>query len=120
MYINDAEFQNSFAEKTFIVNSRTTKIVRYILNKIELQNGGINIDITTDDNSIEHILPEKPNDDWDIDEYRLDSLVSRLGNLCLLESNKNKELGNSSYSKKKEIYSTSQFVTTKSIPEKYT
>jgi uncharacterized protein with ParB-like and HNH nuclease domain len=119
VYVKDSEFQNSFAEKSFILNSRTTKIVKYILSKIELQNGGITIDISVDDNSIEHILPENPDENWIIDEFRAELLSPRLGNMCLLEKNKNRDIGNLSYAEKKDTYSSSQFVTTKHIPERY-
>ncbi len=119
VYINDLEFQNSFAEKAFILNSRTTRIVRYILNRIEKHNGGISIDYMTDEFSIEHILPENPDDNWEIDEFKADMLIPRLGNMCLLEKAKNREIGNHIYSEKKSAYLSSQFVTTKSIPERY-
>ncbi len=119
VYIKDSEFQNSFAEKSFILNSRTTRIVRYIMNKIEKHNGGVSIDYMTDEFSIEHILPENPDDNWDFDEFKAEMLIPRLGNMCLLEKAKNRDIGNLTYSEKKNTYSLSQFVTTKSIPERY-
>lgn len=119
VYITDSEFQNSFAEKIFILNSRTTRIVRYILSKIELQNDGISIDIMDDVNSIEHILPENPDDNWEFDEFRAEQLIPRLGNMCLLEKAKNRDIGNSPYPEKKIIYNSSQYKTTRSIPDRY-
>ena len=89
------------------------------MNKIEKHNGGVSIDYMTDEFSIEHILPENPDDNWDFDEFKAEMLIPRLGNMCLLEKAKNRDIGNLTYSEKKNTYSLSQFVTTKSIPERY-
>ena len=68
------------------------------------------------DISIEHIYPEKPDESW----YTLsdsDNLM-RIGNLALLDSGLNSEIGNKSYSlKKKSILKKSKIVTTKKVFE---
>lgn len=120
IYITDSEFQNSFAIKSFVLTSRNTKVIRYILGMIE-QNveGGLNVDIHDDANSIEHILPQNPGEEWNIDQYKADQYVNRLGNMCLLDQKVNRQIGNLTYSEKKEKYRLSEFVTTRKIPEHY-
>ena len=120
IYITDSEFQNSFAIKSFVLTSRNTKVIRYILGMIE-QNveGGLNVDIHDDANSIEHILPQNPGEEWNIDQYKADQYVNRLGNMCLLDQKVNRQIGNLTYSEKKEKYRLSKFATTRKIPEHY-
>ena len=120
IYITDSEFQNSFAIKSFVLTSRNTKVIRYILGMIE-QNveGGLNVDIHDDANSIEHILPQNPGEEWNIDQYKADQYVNRLGNMCLLDQKVNRQIGNLTYSEKKEKYRLSEFATTRKIPEHY-
>jgi uncharacterized protein with ParB-like and HNH nuclease domain len=120
IYVADNEFENAFSIKEFTVSSRNTKVVRYILGEINhFKDGTHKIDISDDNNSIEHILPQNPNEDWEVDEMKAEKLHLRLGNLCLLEKGYNKDLGNSNYDLKKEKYKESQFITTKSIPDHY-
>lgn len=120
IYITDSEFQNSFAIKSFVLTSRNTKVIRYILGMIE-QNveGGLNVDIHDDANSIEHILPQNPGEEWIIDQYKADQYVNRLGNMCLLDQKVNRQIGNLTYSEMKEKYRLSKFATTRKIPEHY-
>lgn len=121
MYIDDEEFSTYFKNKSFpnLSNSRS-KIVRYILSKIEYASGNFAvIDYEDDKNSIEHILPQSPDESWGIDSDVAEGLASRLGNLCLLEKSKNKDLGNKLYDEKKAVYSSSSFVSTSSIPDSF-
>lgn len=120
IYIDDKEFSNSFSLKVFVYNSRNVKTIRYILGKIEQQKSSMAlIDIDDDKNSIEHIMPQNPNKDWEVDEFRIEQLSSRLGNMCLLNNKDNRNIGNMGYDEKKEVYANSKFITTKSIPEHY-
>lgn len=120
IYVDDAEFETTFSHKSFIDNSRNNKIIKYILDKYERYKGGLrDTDPSSETDTIEHILPQNPNEDWP--EYELSSheIAYRLGNLCLLEKKYNKEIENQDYNKKKIVYTKSSFVTTKSIPEEY-
>lgn len=121
IYVDDEEFVSLFNTKSFTLNSRNTKVVRYILAKIEKFVGSqITVDIFDDNNSIEHILPQSPNDDWHIDEDKIEKLSGRIGNLCLLEKKLNKDIGNQKYDIKKEVFELSMFKSTCIIPTKYT
>ncbi len=119
VYIDDSEFLSSFNYKTFNYNTRNNKIIKYILAKYEKFKGGIDVNFSSDVYTIEHILPQNPGKEWGDDNYDFDSLIYRLGNMCLLERNYNKDIGNDAYTKKVEIYNKSALTTTNTIPENY-
>ena len=76
-------------------------------------------DPDTDPATIEHILPENPNDEWDedFDHARWDASVYRIGNLTLLESATNRSIGNAAYLDKVAAYGRSRYALSKNIPE---
>ncbi len=120
VYVEDTEFIPAFDQKSMVENSRNTKIIKYILGKIERFNGSLrDVNDGSELDTIEHILPQNPGVEWGDENYDFDSLIYRLGNMCLLEKKYNKDLQNASYEKKKAIYLESSFVTTSSIPAEY-
>lgn len=121
VYIADSEFNGAFVNKSFVVNARNNKIVKYILGKIELHDGGRTVDIYNDLDTIEHILPQSPDEDiWGFDTDNIEQWIYRLGNMCVLESGLNHNIGNQPYSEKVEVYRRSSFTNTGNIPESYT
>lgn len=120
IYVDDNEFIPLFNHKQFVDNSRNNKIIKYILGKIERFKGGTrDVNFTSETDSIEHILPQNPNEEWGEDNYDFDALIYRLGNLCLLEKSYNTDIENRPYSEKIETYKKSAFETTRSIPAEY-
>ncbi|MFA8300304.1 MAG: DUF262 domain-containing protein [Hyphomicrobiales bacterium] len=119
VYVTDTDFETTFANKELKYTSRNKKIIRYILAAIEQQCDGNAIDIEDERNSVEHILPQNPKDNWDWDDSTIERSVNRIGNLALLESNQNQDIGNLNYSEKVKVFSNSNFVTTKEIAESY-
>lgn len=117
IYVEDTEFNAAFETKIFPENSKNNKIIKFILGNIERYRGGRTFDIENETDTIEHIYPQNPNDEWDDDN--MDSFTYRLGNLCLLEKSLNKGIANQSFDVKKEAYKVSSFVTTASIAEHY-
>ncbi len=105
IYVSDAEFEQTFAYKEFVYSSRNNQIAKYILGKIEKFESGASIDITS--STLEHVLPDNPNDDWNWDDVKIQQFHYRLGNMTLLEAVKNRDLGNVSFSEKKAIYKQS-------------
>lgn len=105
IYVSDAEFEQTFAYKEFVYSSRNNQIAKYILGKIEKFESGASVDITS--NTLEHILPDNPNEDWNWDDMKIQQFHYRLGNMTLLEAGKNKDLGNVSFSEKKTVYKQS-------------
>lgn len=109
-YIDDNSFKNDFQNKA-INTKRYNRLVKYVLGKLEQQYGGRSIDLNGKSVSVEHILPESPDEHWtqsfghaDVDEF-----MYKIGNLTLLESAKNKEADRQPFPKKLMIYQTSQY-----------
>lgn len=118
--VNDAEFKGAFSEKSFPYSSRNAKVVRYILGKIEHFKGSHQLVSFSDENaSIEHVLPQDPGTEWNIDEDKAQRFVFRLGNTCLLERKLNRDLQNVGFSVKKEVYNTSNYYYAKRIASEY-
>jgi len=70
--------------------------------------------------NLEHILPENPSEAWNhIDETKQDRLIYRIGNMTLMETNRNRDLGNSRYEEKRTMYAHSRFQMTKAIADHY-
>ena len=118
IYVNDNEFTASFINKVFPENARNNKIIKYILGKYERFKGGLrDVSIVSELDTIEHIYPQHPNEEWNDDN--LDSLIYRLGNMCLLEKKLNNNIGNKKYAEKVEVLNQSTFITTNSISSEY-
>ena len=65
-------------------------------------------------NDIEHVLPENPHDDWGrFDEQQREVSTHRLGNMTLLESASNRELGNKDFADKRRGFLDSELA----VPE---
>ena len=88
IYVPDKKFKDDFSEKTMnTVDSRTKKIVRYILCSLEKHLSGVDCDYESDSLNIEHILPQNAPDNWEGFTYdETESLKYRLGNMTLLQS----------------------------------
>ena len=119
--VDDIEFKSSFKEKSFPYNSRNAKVVKYILGKIEHFKGSTQFVRFDDENvSIEHIYPQNPTEEWQLDESKMQRFVFRLGNMCLLEKGLNREIQNSVFADKVDIYKKSSFYYAKKISSDYT
>lgn len=120
IYVDDVEFIPAFNMKQFPANTRNNQIAKYILGKIERFKGGTrDVIFTTETDTLEHILPQNPGVEWGDDNYNFDSLIYRLGNLCLLERQYNKDIENKAYVDKMSIYKKSAFLTTRMIENDY-
>ncbi|MEI6286448.1 MAG: DUF262 domain-containing HNH endonuclease family protein [Bacillota bacterium] len=121
IYPSDKQFVAAFAEKEFkTTNSRNKKVVRYILFSLEKAISGHDFDFESATYNLEHILPEHPSEDWNaIPEEKQDRLIYRLGNMTILDSSSNRDLGNAGYFVKRAVYSQSEFAITSSIAKHY-
>lgn len=115
IYVKDAEFEQTFAYKEFVYSSRNNQIAKYILCKIEKFDNGLTID--RNEITLEHILPDNPDENWDWDDTKIQQFRYRLGNMTLLDKGKNNDLENVPYSEKKEVYKLSTIPSTKKIGE---
>lgn len=119
IYHPDKLFKADFANIRLKNTSRNRKIIKYILTNIENFDTNTKYDIMDEQNTIEHILPENPNESWNIEDSKAENFIYRLGNLSLLEKNKNKDIQNLPYCKKKEVFALSSFKMTKDIADIY-
>lgn len=116
--VEDAEFEHAFQGKSFPYNSRNAKIVRYILGRIERFKGST-LDVQFDDEnaSVEHVLPQSYDEQWDIDDEKAVRLLWRLGNTCLLERRLNRDIKNANFEEKKVVYAKSSFYYARKIAD---
>jgi hypothetical protein len=115
---NDATFEAVFAE----ARVSQTHLARYYLRSLERQEKGQEQPelIPNDDDSIttEHVLPTNPGPGWaGIDPDIAAASYKRLGNMALLPAKINVELGNKSFSEKKDAFKKSGFLLTTTIAE---
>lgn len=120
LYVSDEEFEHSFTEKAMPYNSRSAKVVRYIIGKIDKFYGS-NREVrpSEDEASIEHILPQNYDASWKIDDEKASHLINRLGNMCLLERKLNRDIQNASFAEKKSVYEHSAYKSARDIWEQY-
>lgn len=110
-YLSDKQFSSLFENKVIITrDSKNNKIARYIYSEIEKEKSRIRSDINDDSITIEHILPQNPNDTWSsIDASDREKYIYHVGNMMLLEKSLNKDAENKSFNEKKVLYKQSKF-----------
>ncbi len=119
IYIDDEMMRQYFSTFSLNPRGRNKKIVKYILTRLEEDASGRSCDFEADSATIEHILPENPTEAWDETfqpKYQITS-VYRLGNLTLLESSANQEIGNSTYDNKLIAYKKSNYAITREVSD---
>jgi hypothetical protein len=112
----DAEFEEAFA------SARVSRphLARYYLRALEKTAKGIsqpeyvaNEDVN--DINLEHILPLNPDASWSIDQETAQVARKLLGNMVLLKSNQNRDVGNSDFGKKQAVLGRSGYDLTKEV-----
>lgn len=115
----DEQFKNSFR----IATVSKANIARYYLRKLEVsyRTGEVEPLTKPEKVNLEHILPENPKNlikDWpDFDENTHKTYYRRIGNLTLLDTKMNKDVGSGSFSSKTKIYGQSEIVITTQLCE---
>jgi hypothetical protein len=119
IYVADDTFRQSFARFELDTAGQPKKLAKYILARLESDLSGQHCDPETDPGTIEHILPENPDPEWQ-DTFppdRWDQSINRLGNLTLLEAAKNRAVGHSEYAEKVAVYVASAYRLTQRLAE---
>ncbi len=121
VYPSDGEFRTAFADKTLrTTSSRNKKIVRFILFRIEEHLSGGSLDFESARYGIEHVLPENPGAGWEqFDDRQRDAFTYRLGNLTLLRTTANRDLGNAGFDEKRPVFQASEFLATSKLAQDY-
>lgn len=117
IYPSDAAFRAAFAEKTIrTTQSRNNRVVRYILCSLEKHLSGQDYSFTSDSFNIEHVLPQNPQAGWEsFTDEESDALTYRIGNMSLIQTGVNKDLGNSPYPAKRIVLEQSGFAITRKL-----
>lgn len=117
--VSDELFMAQFVETDW--DSATAK---YFLEQYQDSIGPL--DVTVKDVSLEHVLPQKPEDlaDWDLTQADHEALVNKIGNLTLVGQTYNAKMKNKKYSVKRVILRDETGVTiasqiAKLYPEKW-
>lgn len=117
VYPDDAAFRIAFSEKSFrTTDSRNNRVVRFILCALEKHLSGQDFSFTSDAFNIEHVLPQNAPDGWGgFGNDDADALAYRLGNMILLQTGENRNLGTEEYPQKRSIYQQSCFAITRKL-----
>jgi hypothetical protein len=67
--------------------------------------------------NLEHVLPETPGDEWDIEPEISDGYFNRLGNMVLLPASKNVAAANKGFATKRGMYAQSGLMLTAEVAE---
>jgi hypothetical protein len=111
VYMDDDRFQQEFARFAPDSAGQGSKLVRYILARLEADASGRSCDPDTDPGTVEHVLPVNPSAAWEeaFPREAWDRYVDRLGNLTWLEPALNRSVGNSDIDLKVEGYRQSSY-----------
>jgi len=117
IYPADNTFRTAFAEKVIrTTQSRNNRVVRYVLCALEKHLSGNDHSFTSDSFGIEHVLPQSAPDGWEgFSHDDAEALVYRLGNMTLLQSGINRNLGTAPYANKRAEYARSGFAMTQKL-----
>ncbi len=118
LYPKDPDFRKAFQKKT--VSSKNSKLARYILREINrhyLKNRELIANPNEIELNLEHILPKNPNNTWLEKFSKTDPIqyIYRLGNMTLLDSSVNSQLGNRSFKDKSKAFAYSKLEITKEV-----
>ena len=114
IYIVDEEFESDFASLRLKNRGFSSKRLRYFLARIEKQLSGADVTDETMSATVEHILPENP-DEVGWDQFTPDAherSFERIGNYSLLERGLNgRQAANAAFAQKQAAYCQSQYRT---------
>jgi hypothetical protein len=115
------EFKESFAGASVARGP----LARYYLRCLELQQRGErNASLATDDNpeqiDLEHVIPKKPSQHWNLPEDERKVLVNKIGNQVLLEKKCNSTLKGDGFDNKRVAYDKSSQALTRLLAKERT
>jgi hypothetical protein len=100
----DIEFEEAFA----VARVSRTHLARYYLRSLENTSKGIqqpeyvpNEEVS--EVNLEHVMPLRPGDGWEVDEEVAQTAQKFLGNMVLVPADKNRNMGNLPFDAKKKI-----------------
>ncbi|MFP3921989.1 MAG: DUF262 domain-containing protein [Dichotomicrobium sp.] len=121
LYPDDSAFHSAFSRKTIRYNG----LARYILNRLDAHITEEGRDAPGDEprtiTDLEHILPKRFQRNWTVERKDFpggpEKYVHRLGNMTLLSTNLNRELGNQPFEVKRESFAQDALEITRTIAD---
>ena len=115
---SDTQFKEAF--RTATVSKQY--LARYYLMTLEnAEKGEDNPELIPNADSsavnLEHVLPKNPDESWEIETDTHRAFLKRLGNLAIMSSRLNSNIGNASFEEKKPYYRESSFELTKELAD---
>ncbi|MBL8474162.1 MAG: DUF262 domain-containing protein [Rhodocyclaceae bacterium] len=119
VYPDDAAFAAAFTDKVIrTTDTRNNRVVRLILCAIEKHLSNNDYSFSSDSFGIEHVLPQNAPDGWGgFSNDEADALIYRLGNMSLLQTGANRDLGTQAYAQRRPVYEQSGFAITRKLAE---
>jgi hypothetical protein len=120
-YLDDITPGDRVFEEAFAMAKVTNaKLARYYLRCLEEVTTGVRDPYfaPVDDAQqvdLEHVLPKRPDADWDLEKDEVSQLVARLGNLALIKKSDNGKLRSAPFADKRPVYAETPYVLTKEI-----
>ena len=113
---SDAEFEAAFA----VARVSRAYQARYYLRALENTTKQVTQpeyvpNESVADINLEHVMPLNAGEEWDIDDDLAETSQNLLGNMVLLKSNQNRDLGNLPFAEKRPIYAKSGYDLTKRV-----
>lgn len=109
-------FKENFTELSYKNSTKSRMLIKYILNQIDSfyrKTGEERIDFANV--NIEHILPLKPDEYWNLTKQEIKYYVNRLGNLTIIDKKINSKVQNRVIKEKIEEYKSSRLPITEEL-----
>jgi hypothetical protein len=118
VYVEDDRFTQEFAFFAPDSTGQGSKLVRYILARLEADASQRACDADSDPGTVEHILPVNPTAVWEASFTRdtFERYIDRIGNLTWLEPTLNRTIGNADLQTKLDAYGRSRYTTSSALP----
>jgi hypothetical protein len=115
---SDGQFRGAFELARVSVN----KLARYYLRALEMTAGEQpNAEWVPNDSlviNLEHVMPESHGPEWsNVSPQDVETHGKRIGNLALLQADRNSEIGSASFAAKRSAFMRSSFLLTSQIAE---
>jgi Protein of unknown function (DUF1524) len=119
IYVDDERFAQEFARFAPDSGGQGSKLVRYVLARLEGDASGRSCDPDSDPGTVEHILPANPTATWEATFPReiWERYTDRLGNLTWLEPALNRNVANSDFATKIGAYRQSRYRLSNVLPD---
>lgn len=111
LYVEDDRFEQEFGHFAPDSAGQGSKLVRYVLTRLESDAAGRDCNPDTDSGTVEHVLPMNPSAIWEdsFPREHWERYIDRIGNLTLLEPALNRKIGNLDFLAKRDAYGRSAY-----------